>query len=193
MTHPSTCTTRQAAITLGISIGTVQAWVEAGRLKAWKTPGGHRRIFIESVDTVLAARGNWGRSFDILVVVESQDEAQGLCSTLVKALADATVRLAFSGEDALLKIGERRPDLLLIDLAIPGLDGFQLLAALRGLPAARPRQVVALSGLSSRELELRGGLPAGIPIFRKPVAPGALADLVAAYRDAWTLSQRTSR
>eukprot|EP01036_Dinobryon_divergens_P016193 gene16192-21946_t len=38
------CTTREAASRLGISIGTVQLWVEKGLLSAWKTEGGHRRV-----------------------------------------------------------------------------------------------------------------------------------------------------
>ncbi|BBD79361.1 GAF domain-containing protein [Aerosticca soli] len=37
-------TTREAARLLGVSIGTVQKWVETGALAAWKTPGGHRRL-----------------------------------------------------------------------------------------------------------------------------------------------------
>ena len=52
--HPSlTCSTRDAARLLGISVRTAQLWVEEGRLRAWKTPGGHRRILVESVDRLL--------------------------------------------------------------------------------------------------------------------------------------------
>ena len=51
-----TCSTREAALALGISVRTAQIWVEEGRLKAWKTPGGHRRILRTSVDEVLARR-----------------------------------------------------------------------------------------------------------------------------------------
>ena len=44
------CTTREAAEALGICVRTAQLWVEQGRLRAWKTPGGHRRILRESVN-----------------------------------------------------------------------------------------------------------------------------------------------
>ncbi len=40
----SFCTTREAADLLGVSVGTVQLWVESGLLQAWKTAGGHRRV-----------------------------------------------------------------------------------------------------------------------------------------------------
>ena len=49
----SFCTTRQAADLLGVSVGTVQLWVENGLLKAWKTAGGHRRVIRDSVDALL--------------------------------------------------------------------------------------------------------------------------------------------
>ena len=48
--------TQRAAETLGVSVRTVQLWVENGTLKAWKTPGKHRRILRSSVEAVLAER-----------------------------------------------------------------------------------------------------------------------------------------
>jgi excisionase family DNA binding protein len=47
------CTTRQAADLLGISVGTVQFWVDSGLLSAWKTPGGHRRVTRASINNLL--------------------------------------------------------------------------------------------------------------------------------------------
>jgi excisionase family DNA binding protein len=48
------CTSREAAVLLGISTGTVQAWVDNGLLSAWRTAGGHRRISRESVLKLLS-------------------------------------------------------------------------------------------------------------------------------------------
>ena len=45
--------TREAAEALGICVRTAQLWVEQGRLRAWKTPGGHRRILRESVSNII--------------------------------------------------------------------------------------------------------------------------------------------
>jgi len=54
-----TCTTRQAAEALGVALRTAQLWTESGRLRAWKTEGGHRRILVESVRELLNARDAW--------------------------------------------------------------------------------------------------------------------------------------
>lgn len=77
------------------------------------------------------------------------------------------------GYEVLLRLGERRPDVLVVDLALADIDGFQLLSALNHHPNARPGQVLALNGLCSSEVKRRGGLPAGIPIFasRSPSQP----------------------
>jgi excisionase family DNA binding protein len=50
------CSTREAATLLGVSVGTVQLWVESGRLEAWKTAGGHRRVMRDSVERLLRRR-----------------------------------------------------------------------------------------------------------------------------------------
>lgn len=46
-------TTKQAADMLGVAVSTVQKWVELGKLTSWKTPGGHRRIPVAAVKSVL--------------------------------------------------------------------------------------------------------------------------------------------
>ena len=46
----SYCSTAEAARSLGVSIRTIQLWVDGGFLAAWKTAGGHRRILLDSVD-----------------------------------------------------------------------------------------------------------------------------------------------
>ena len=51
------CTTRTAAHQLGVSLRTVQLWVDSGILQAWKTPGGHRRVAISSVKNLLRQSG----------------------------------------------------------------------------------------------------------------------------------------
>lgn len=55
--HADIVTTRQAADMLGVAVSTVQKWVELGKLASWKTPGGHRRIPLAAIHTVLQSNG----------------------------------------------------------------------------------------------------------------------------------------
>ena len=51
------CTTAEAARSLGVSIRTIQIWVDGGVLTAWKTVGGHRRILLDSVERFRVSTG----------------------------------------------------------------------------------------------------------------------------------------
>ncbi len=69
MARPS-ITTAQAAELLGVSPQTVQKWVDAGHLSAWRTVGGHRRVDAESVQRMIESRSGGSAA--------SQGSAQGL-------------------------------------------------------------------------------------------------------------------
>jgi DNA-binding response OmpR family regulator len=70
---------------------------------------------------------------------------------------------------ALLAVGHRCPDLLITDLHMPGMDGFHMLRELRKSVEVDKTTIVAVTGLDEEDIALRGGLPAGVQIMRKPV------------------------
>ena len=131
------CSTREAADRLGVSLRTVQLWSEAGLLRAWKTPGGHRRILTASVDELLQRReGVTGRrapggAFQVLVVEDEPDFRQLFELHLRSWGLPIHLTSVPSGFEALLQIGASRPDLLITDLRMPGIDGFEMLRALK--------------------------------------------------------------
>ena len=192
-----TCSTRDAAKALGISVRTAQMWVEEGRLRAWKTPGGHRRILRESVDAILRKRqqetAGTPEDFDILVVEDDRIQRQLIESTLQDLRPGLDVRAAYNGMEGLIKIGERQPQLLITDLVMPGIDGFHMLATLTSTPLLKPMQIIAVTGLSDTEITAKGGLPAGVAIFHKPLNMPALTNLVQAYHDLWSLGRQSAR
>ena len=166
-------TTREAAKALGICVRTTQLWVESGRLRAWKTPGGHRRILRESVDEILRERV----------------QRQLLQSMLSRISPGITVRTAYNGVEGLIKIGEKQPQLLITDLMMPGLDGFHMLNTLIASPLVRPLQIVVITGLSAEEIAEHGGLPNGVLTFHKPLDIKALIAMVSAFYEGWSLKQ----
>ncbi len=193
MMDQDSCTTREAARALGICVRTTQLWVESGRLRAWKTPGGHRRILRESVDEILRERENeLGVSihgFDVLVVEDERVQRQLLQSMLSRISPGITVRTAYNGVEGLIKIGEKQPQLLITDLMMPGLDGFHMLNTLIASPLVRPLQIVVITGLSAQEIAEHGGLPDGVLTFHKPLEMKALIAMVSAFYEGWSLKQ----
>lgn len=77
-----TVSTREAAAILGVCVRTVQLWVESGRLQAWKTPGGHRRISRKSVEKELRSRVSKRAEpvadFDVLIVEDERIQRKGV-------------------------------------------------------------------------------------------------------------------
>lgn len=189
------CTTREAAEALGICVRTAQLWVEQGRLRAWKTPGGHRRILRESVNAQLRERekecGVSLAGFDVLIVEDEPIQRQLLQKKIASLGAEVSVRTAYNGVEGLIKIGERQPNVLITDLLMPGLDGFHLLKTLVDSPLVRPLQIIVVTSLADEEIAEQGGLPAGVATFHKPVRVAALLTMLRAYYDGWLRQRQT--
>jgi CheY-like chemotaxis protein len=78
---------------------------------------------------------------------------------------------ATNGFEALLRIGDECPDLLLTDLNMPGMDGFRMIAALSAQRQGREHlRIVVVTALGPAEIAHRGGLPEGVRVFNKPVS-----------------------
>ena len=92
------------------------------------------------------------------------------------------ISTASNGFEGLLRIGEVRPDLVIIDLNMTGMDGFQMLQALKrpGL-GYESIKVVVISALNAREVAEAGGLPADVTFLAKPVHYGKLEVLMRSY------------
>lgn len=184
------CTTREAASLLGVSVRTAQLWAESGLLTAWKTPGGHRRITRESVDklrprdtqpVVAEVTLSEAARLPRILIAEDDNIFQELYLSILGNWAmQPQLTLAQNGFDALVRIGQERPDLLITDLDMPGMDGFEMLRALKAMPEMADLQIIVVTGLSSAEITQRHGLPQGIPLLHKPVAFSQLEHLASA-------------
>ena len=183
------CTTREAATLLGVSVGTVQLWVESGLLKAWKTAGGHRRVMRDSVSALLHKEPASGasqvdlpsppvldapeehrlRRLSVLVVEDDPVLSRLYEATIKKWPMAPELTLAANGLTALLKLGSDSPDLMITDLNMSQLDGFEMLRVIRSTPSLDMTTIVVVSGLEADMITARGGVPPGIEVLPKPV------------------------
>lgn len=169
------CSTRDAADRLGVSLRTVQLWAEAGVLRAWKTPGGHRRILTCSVDELLQRRGGEiarrapDGNYQVLVVEDEPDFRRLFELHLRSWELPLELQSVPSGFDALVRIGASRPDLLITDLRMPGIDGFEMLRALKSSGAISELEVIVVTALTDHTINERGGLPEGVTVLHKPL------------------------
>lgn len=164
--------TTEVAELLDVAVRTVQLWVERGVLNAWKTPGGHRRIEAASVRKLLDERQRaTGNSGSRILIVEDQPEQAEVLKLFVGAVVpSAEIQLVPNGVAAMLAIGREPPSLLLLDLLMPQMDGFEVLRELSRDRDLKQMRIVVVSALTAEEIGKQGGLPDCVAgVLNKPI------------------------
>lgn len=171
------CGTSYAAKLLGLSVATVQSMVEKGEIEAWKTLGGHRRIALQSISAYFArhhqpsSRASAAAKTRLKVLIVEDDEATRELYRLLFDEWGLPVDCTWmpSALEALMDIASMRPDLLITDLSMPGVDGIEMLKALQRNVQLSDMQILVVSGVPAETIEARGGLPKYARLLSKPV------------------------
>lgn len=201
------CTTVEVARRLGLAVRSVQLMVDRGELEAWKTPGGHRRIRSQSVDRWLAGRqagpsrpaplgpavgpspaapveaGERGAAPRVLLIEDSR-HFQTLVQLLLKSrFPQVELHLADDGIAGLAMAGKLEPEVLLVDILLPGIDGATLITGLRSHPAFARSRLIVITALEGEALEPYAFALGGLPVVHKTRLaadlPGLLAQALA--------------
>jgi signal transduction histidine kinase len=113
----------------------------------------------------------------VLVVDDNKDAATSLAAVLRHEGHD--VRLAYDGPEALAAVASDRPQVVLLDIGMPGMDGYEVARRLRKTPDFDATAIIALTGFGSAE-DHRLSREAGFDRhLTKPVDPEALLDVLA--------------
>jgi excisionase family DNA binding protein len=142
--EPDWLTLGQAAKFLGVAQSTIRKWSDQGRVPAFYTPGGHRRYRRRDLETFLDRSGPGGRSSGPLVLVVDDDERLREVVRINLELEGYAVREAAGAEEALSAIEDQAPELVLLDVVMPGVDGWQMLQRMQERFGSIP--VVMFSG-----------------------------------------------
>jgi two-component system response regulator VicR len=147
-------TTYQIGKFCQVNIRTVIRWIETGKLKAYSTPGGHRRVkwsdlinFLNQNKMPIPKELEEARKKKILVVDHDADFLSS-SSNLLESIPDTDTKTTNSGFDAGMLIAEWLPDLVLLDFSLPGLNGFEASRKMREHPRLKKIAVVAVTPLT---------------------------------------------
>lgn len=168
-------TTREAARILGVSVRSIQQWAEKGWLETWKTEGGHRRISHDSVEKLriklnepdVPDKGS--ESLSVLVIEDDESLRKLYLIQLGSWSFVSTIYTAPNGFDGLVLLGEMKPDLLICDLRLPGVNGFQIVRSVRDMMKLKDLEIIVISGLPVPEINAHGGLPERVHVMGKPI------------------------
>jgi excisionase family DNA binding protein len=145
----------QAAKYLGVAQSTIRKWSDGGRLLAFYTPGGHRRYRRSDLDAFLAQSGGGapprtreGRR--LILIVDDDDRLREFVRVNLE-MEGYSVREAADAEQGLAALEEEPPDLILLDVMMPKVDGWEMLRRVQERHGVGSIPVIMFSGKVDEE------------------------------------------
>ena len=145
-----TYTTHDIARFCDVYPSSVLHWINGGKLRTYQTDGGHHRVTREDLIDFLQRLNI--RLPDELVarkrvlIVDDDVELAKVLARAFSRLPEYEVETCGDGINALIRIGQQPPDLVILDIVIPKLDGIQVCRVLKGRPQTRGIKIIAVSG-----------------------------------------------
>jgi len=178
-------TSHEAGALLQMDPSSIVKWVNDGLLPAFRTPGKHRRIKASDLLAFLRTHGMYipaelaEGAVQVLVVDDDEHFLKAL-GRAMKNYKDFEFSACTSGIEALVHVGARKPDVLVIDVHMPEVDGLDVLRVLKANPSTRDVQVVMMTGKPSADLEKRAIALGAKALVEKPLTAARLVDALAA-------------
>jgi excisionase family DNA binding protein len=144
--EPDWLTLGQAAKYLGVAQSTIRKWSDVGRVPAFYTPGGHRRYRKRDLDAFLERSGPGGApdvSGPLVLIVDDDPQIREYVRVNLE-FEGYSVREAGSADEGLAALEEHSPDLILLDVMMPQVDGWEMLRRVQERHGAIP--VIMFSG-----------------------------------------------
>jgi excisionase family DNA binding protein len=187
---PDDFTTFEVARALGVSVRSVQLMVDRGELEAWKTSGGHRRIAAASVDRWRSSRslvksaagqdepepsapapGLRGTSTQRprVLLIDDSTHFQKLISLLIRQqFPQVELHIADDGIAGLALYGQLQPQVLIVDILLPGIDGATLITSLRSHPQFANSHLAVVTSLDEAQRAPYAFALEQVPVIHKP-------------------------
>src|SRR5690242_6966903 len=143
--EPEWLTLGQAARYLGVAQSTIRKWSDNGRVRAFKTPGRHRRYRRDDLDAFLERSLPDARSGPVVLIVDDDERLREYVRVNLE-MEGYTVQEASSAEEGMEVLDTLRPDLVLLDVMMPQVDGWEMLQRMHDRHGVGSIPVVMFSG-----------------------------------------------
>jgi len=146
---------------LHVDPGSVANWIDQGLLKAHRTPGGHRRVATEDLMQFLREHKMpipqelQTEPARVLVVDDEPAVTQLISRAIKAAYPDYEVTQAHDGFQAGSLVATLKPDVVLLDLRMPGMDGYEVCCTIKSQEGTKHAEVLAMTAYPSPENEKR--------------------------------------
>jgi len=148
-------TVGQAAKYCAVSRKTLFRRVKSGEIKASRTPGGHYRILKKDLESYVLEKGMYPLANNLslskkILIVDDDPLIQKLLTKILQAHKYET-EMAVDGFEAGAKVFKFKPGLVILDLIMPGMDGFEVCRRIKEDPDTSHIKILALTGYDTKE------------------------------------------
>ena len=175
----------------GVANQTAINWIRNGYLKAYSTPGGQYRVYADDlvkfmmernmrVPENLASLCNTSSNSSILVVEDDMGLNTVLHQYLSKEFSGVQVYQAFDGFEAGALMTSKKPTVVVLDLNLPGVDGFELCKKINSSDEFGNPAIIVITALQDSAIEDQIQEMHAVAFFRKPVVLDELSQAVKA-------------
>jgi two-component system phosphate regulon response regulator PhoB len=145
-TEPEWLTLGQAARFLGVAQSTIRKWSDQGKIPAFYTPGRHRRFRRGDLESFLARSGPGRQQAGPSVLLVDDDDGMRQLVRIELEREGYDVQEAASADEGLASIETRKPELILLDVMMPHVDGWEMLRRIQERHGAGAIPVLMFSG-----------------------------------------------
>ena len=164
----------------GVVNQTAINWIKNGYLKAFTTPGGQYRVYSDELLNFLESQGmripkeleniNIEENNSTILIVEDDTEINELLKQYFTVkFPDFKIVQAFDGYEAGRFVSEHKPSILILDITLPGIDGYTLCKNIKSDPNLNSPYIIAITGISEENAKqkiLESGADA---FYKKPL------------------------
>ena len=173
--EPDWLTLGQAAKYLGVAQSTIRKWSDQGRVPAFYTPGGHRRYRRGDLDNFLERSGPSGGSGPTVLIVDDDPKLREYVRVNLE-MEGYSVKEAGSADEGLGVLDESTPDLVLLDVLMPEVDGWEMLRRVQERHGVGAIPVIMFSGKVDEQAAEEAASRGAQAFIGKPFNPQELID-----------------
>ena len=156
-------------------------WIKSGYLKAFVTPGGQYRIYAEDLVNFLETRGmripdelsedETGEvEWNSIIIVDDDKPLNNLIKMrLTRKMPGYEILQAFDGFEAGQLLTEKNPGVIILDINLPGIDGYKICKKIRSNAVMSDSVIIAITGLDDPGIEMKILEQGADACFAKPL------------------------
>jgi excisionase family DNA binding protein len=169
--------TSEIAEMLEVNRYTVSLWIDHGEMKAMITPGGHKKVSRDEVIRFIKIRGGvvpeelqTEKEKKIFIIDDEQDVSRFLSKCINLVYTGIKSEIFNNPVPALMEIGKSMPDMVILDIFMPDMDGINVCRMIREQKESENIKIIAMSGKQERSLTKRA-IEAGADEFYFKLSP----------------------